>query len=203
MGLRATGSYPTGMRRREKIIDVAVDMFGADGYYATPMSAIAEAVGISESGLAHHFRSKNVLLQAVAERRLQETAAWWETLPGSDSAIGMFDEMVEATRRFLAQPGLIELFVLSISEAADASSPAHARLSERYEAVVAQFAARLQKAADRGEIRTDVDMELIARESIAVSDGLQVQWVLSSGKVDIVAGIAEYARNLKERLTPA
>ena len=201
MGLKASGgSYPTGVRRREKIIDAATELFGADGYYATPMSAIAEAVGISESGLAHHFPSKNVLLQAVAERRLMETASWWETLPGSDSGLDALDEMVQATRRFIGQPGLIELFVLSISEAADPRSPAHARLAAQYDGVVASLVARWQKAADVGEIRRDVDLELVARECIAVSDGLQIQWVLSNGKVDIVAGVAEFSESLKERL---
>ncbi|MGY4858247.1 TetR/AcrR family transcriptional regulator [Cryobacterium sp. AP23] len=202
MGLKATGSYPTGVRRRERIVDEATRLFGAHGYYATPMSAVAEAVGISESGLAHHFRSKNQLLQAVAERRLSETSAWWEALPASDSGIAVLDEMVAATRRFTEQPGLIELFVLSMSEAADRSSPAHASLSRRYDGIVAQVAARFRQAVELGEIRGDLDPELLARECIAVSDGLQVQWMLSDGRIDIVAGVALYSEQLRERLRP-
>ncbi|WP_285240250.1 TetR/AcrR family transcriptional regulator [Pseudarthrobacter sp. MEB009] len=201
MGLKASGgSYPTGLRRREKIIDTATRLFGAGGYHATPMSAVAEAVGISEGGLAHHFPSKKVLLQAVAERRLIETASWWEAQPGSESGLAVLDQMVEATRRFTDQPGLIELFVLSISEAADASSPAHARLAGQYNGVVESLVARWQAAVDKGEIRPDVDLELVARECIAVSDGLQIQWVLSNGTVDIVAGVAEFSESLKARL---
>lgn len=202
MGRNATVSYPTGVRRREKIVDEATRLFGAQGYHATAMAAVAEAVGISESGLAHHFRSKNQLLQAVAERRLSETAAWWEALPSAASPLAVLDEMVAATRRFTEQPGLIQLFVLSLAEAADPGSPAHAWMSERYESIVGQLSDRFRRAAEAGEIRDDVDPDLIARESIAVSDGLQLQWVLSDGTIDIVAGIALYSGQLRERLRP-
>lgn len=200
MGPRATGSYSVGVRRREDIVRVATRMFAETGYAATPVSVIAAAVGISEGGLAHHFPTKHSLLHAVAEQRIVETAEWWGTLPPSESVMVMYDEMVEATRRFTGQPGLIELFVMSVTESADHTSPAHPRIAARYEAVIDGISQRIARGIEAGEIRSDIDPRAIAAESIAVSDGFQVQWALSEGGFDLVARIAEYSARMQDYL---
>lgn len=41
--------------------------------------------------------------------------------------------------------------------------------------------------AEAGALRSDVDYRAVARECIAVSDGLQLQWVISRGRIDLVA----------------
>jgi len=202
MGQRATGSYSVGIRRREEIVRIATRMFAESGYSATSVSAIAAAAGISEGGFAHHFPTKNALLHAVAEQRIIETAEWWSTLPPSDSALAMYDEMVAATRRFTEQAGLIELFVMSITESADHTSAAHARIAARYDAVIAGISERLQGGIDSGEIRSDIDPRAIAAESIAVSDGFQLQWALADGDFDLVARIAEYSARMQDFLRP-
>lgn len=49
-------------------------------------------------------------------------------------------------------------------------------------------------------IRSDVDLTAVARECIAVSDGLQLQWVLTNGAVDIVAGVTAHVERLKDSI---
>lgn len=200
MDSKAPGRYSVGIKRREKIVDAATRLFAADGYHRTSMLSVAEAAGITEGGLAHYFPSKSHLLQAVAAQRLVESAAWWESLPEQVSGLAVLDETVEAARRFVAQPGLIELFILSTAEAADPSKPAHAELATRYEVAVQSLAGRLQVGVQNREIRSDVDLLAVARECIAVSDGLQLQWVLSDGAVDLVAGIAVHVARLKDAI---
>ncbi|MFC0454829.1 hypothetical protein [Rhodococcus jostii] len=48
-----------------------------------------------------------------------------------------------------------------------------------------------------------LDYPALARECIAVSDGLQLQWVLSDGAVDIVEGVRRHATRLAAALTGA
>ncbi|WP_306926253.1 TetR/AcrR family transcriptional regulator [Arthrobacter globiformis] len=77
---RKTGSYEVGRAKRAEILDAAARLFSASGYHRVPLSQVAADVGLSESGLLHHFRSKKHLLLAVAERRLEQTALWWSSV---------------------------------------------------------------------------------------------------------------------------
>jgi hypothetical protein len=44
-----------------------------------------------------------------------------------------------------------------------------------------------QQMARAGELRPGVDPDVAARSTLAVMDGLQVQWLLDSASVDIAA----------------
>jgi AcrR family transcriptional regulator len=195
---RKTGSYEVGRAKRAEILDAATRLFAASGYHRVPLSQVAADVGLSESGLLHHFRSKKHLLLAVAERRLEQTALWWSAVQaeGSDDPDELFRSMLESTRRLVAEPGLIELFVLVSAEAADPSTPAHQLYGKWYEQAVNETAQLLIHGVERGYFRPDTDARAIASEIIAVSDGLQLQWVLSGGKLDLVERIRDYARRL-------
>ncbi|MFJ5958838.1 TetR/AcrR family transcriptional regulator [Paenarthrobacter sp. NPDC092416] len=199
---RTTGSYEVGRAKRAEILDAATRLFAASGYHKVPLSQIAADVGLSESGLMHHFRSKKHLLLGVAERRLEQTALWWSS-QGQDSAedpLEVFRNMVESTRELVREPGLIELFVLISAEAADASTPAHQLYAAWYERAVGETAQLLAAGVERGYLRRDTNVDGCAREIIAVSDGLQLQWAISAGELDLVEGIRDYARRLARSL---
>jgi AcrR family transcriptional regulator len=55
--------------RREAIIDVARDMFRAEGYAATSMSTIAATLGGSKGTLYNYFKSKEDLFEAYVKRQ--------------------------------------------------------------------------------------------------------------------------------------
>ena len=46
------------MKTRERIIEEALNLFSRKGYQGTSVKNIAEAVGIRDSSLYKHFRSK-------------------------------------------------------------------------------------------------------------------------------------------------
>ncbi len=203
MGRRARGSYSVGIERRTRIVEAAAGRFSAEGYHATTMTSIAADAGISDSGLLHHFPTKKHLLLAVAQYRLDTSAEWWDTLPAEASGLATLDAMVDAARRLVGQPGLIELFVLVSAEAADPSSPAHTVFAQRYDGAVEALADRLRQGVHRDGLPASLDYPALARECIAVSDGLQLQWVLSDGAVDIVEGVRGHAARLTAALTGA
>jgi AcrR family transcriptional regulator len=57
---------------RERILDVARDLFLAKGFAATSMQEIADAVGMTKPALYYHFRDKQDLLLAVLGREMEE-----------------------------------------------------------------------------------------------------------------------------------
>jgi AcrR family transcriptional regulator len=56
---------PIEMTTKERIFEVALDLFSQKGYDAVSMREIAEAVGIKKASLYSHFSSKDDLLEQI------------------------------------------------------------------------------------------------------------------------------------------
>src|SRR5262249_42624727 len=53
---------------RERILDVALDLFTEQGYEQTSLREIAEQLGVTKAALYYHFASKDEILMALHER---------------------------------------------------------------------------------------------------------------------------------------
>jgi AcrR family transcriptional regulator len=53
---------------RERILDVALELFGAQGYDGTSLRQIAEQLGVTKAALYYHFESKEDILRALHMR---------------------------------------------------------------------------------------------------------------------------------------
>ena len=60
------------MDRREEIYSKTLELFIAEGYDNTPVSRIAEAIGLTKAGLYHYFKSKEELLFLINEYYLKK-----------------------------------------------------------------------------------------------------------------------------------
>ncbi len=82
------GEAPTrrrdGASTRQQAIRVALQLFTEQGYEATSLRQIADALGINKASLYYHFPSKEAILHAAFEQRGSEAAAllaWFEQQP--------------------------------------------------------------------------------------------------------------------------
>lgn len=57
-----------GATAREEILDAAAELFTTQGYATTSTRAIADAVGIRQSSLYHHFATKDDILEDLLSR---------------------------------------------------------------------------------------------------------------------------------------
>ena len=62
-----------GDKRRADILQVAEEMFYLKGYEKTTVNDIIEALSLSKGGFYHHFDSKEALLQAICDRKAEES----------------------------------------------------------------------------------------------------------------------------------
>ena len=62
---RAQRKVRPGASGREEILDAAAELFTTLGYAQTSTRAIAEAVGMRQSSLYHHFPTKDDILEAL------------------------------------------------------------------------------------------------------------------------------------------
>lgn len=186
------GPYRKTAARQQEILDAALTVFGRSGYRAGSIREIAEAVGLSQAGLLHHFESKDALLIAVLRHRDEYTAARFPASRG----IGTLRSGIAVTRDSMAHRGVVELYCVLSAEATAVDHPAHQYFVDRYAWARSAFVDALERMAQAGQLREGVEPARAARSALALVDGLQVQWLLDPGSVDIAADLEDYLRGL-------
>jgi AcrR family transcriptional regulator len=69
---------------RSRIQEVALQLFTEQGYEATSLREIAEALGVTKAALYYHFRTKEDIIASLTEDRvkaLDELIAWADRQP--------------------------------------------------------------------------------------------------------------------------
>ena len=170
------GPYAKTRRQRESIIQTALEYFGQFGYHGASMREIARAVGLSQAGLLHHFKSKDELLIATLETRDELSSLVART--AADASSNPLDGMIAVVEDNVAHPHLVRLFVVVSAEATDDRHPAHAFFTARTSRVIDHFRVALTDAVEEGLAVADLDVDGAARQCQAMMYGLQVQWLL-------------------------
>lgn len=179
---------------REAALRAAIELIADHGFAATSMAEVAEAAGISPSGLAHHFRSKNALLAAVLEHRdAMDSAPVAEDVPWA-----VFDGLVEIARINATRHQLVALYTMMIGEAVPPAHPAHEWMERHYTATLDLLRGEIETGIERGWLRPEAPADEIARTMVALMDGLQVQWLLDPN-VDMPGILAAHVDGLKLR----
>ncbi|MFD9195325.1 TetR/AcrR family transcriptional regulator [Streptomyces phaeochromogenes] len=167
------GPYRKGLERREQILRAALEVFAEHGDRGSSLKEIADRVEMSQAGVLHYFGSREELLLAVLEARdALDTASVGDIhSPG--------EGMTRTVAHNAQQPGLVSLFVTLSSAATDPAHPAHAFFAHRYDDLARTLTEGLTTGRDQGVVRSDISPEKLARLLLAVSDGLQLQWLMN------------------------
>lgn len=186
---------PKGRRTRRTILEAALELFATSGTNAVSLRAIAGEAGITLAGLLRYFSTRDELVVAALE--LRDAGTLFGAL-GHDQ----LDDRVldDPHRAFLAfarilarnelQPGVIALFSKAVAESTSPDHEAHEHFRKRYEAL----ARALTRAftAHFTSIGSTADPCRAASTLIALSDGLQVQWLLDPQPGGIVRPVLDY-----------
>ncbi|MGM9940951.1 MAG: TetR/AcrR family transcriptional regulator [Bulleidia sp.] len=90
---------------KKEILEVSLDLFSKQGFEATSISQIAQAVGIRKASLYSHYESKQAILDALVESVLEQynlhsilsMCPWKETEMNGDTA----SEMILGQMRYI------------------------------------------------------------------------------------------------------
>jgi AcrR family transcriptional regulator len=111
---------PSSTSTRDRILDEAMRLFGAQGYSATSIIQIEAAAGLTPGagGIYHHFASKETLLREGVERQLSRLDALRD-IRQIMTGLGDLRVQLEVTARyFLAElDSQAELVQILVSEA--------------------------------------------------------------------------------------
>ena len=124
---------------------------------------------MSPGNLYRYFRSKEDIIAAIAERDRAETAQQF-------AAVGQgnfFDGLAALAQHHLVERSLEEVALCAEIMAESRRNPAVARIYQDMEADVrARFIGLLQRAAERGEVCRDLDLDGAVTVLFALADGL-------------------------------
>ncbi|MET9597389.1 TetR/AcrR family transcriptional regulator [Streptomyces sp. NPDC006459] len=191
----ARGTYAVGDARRQKILDTAVEHFAQWGYNASSLARIAADCGITQGGLLHHFRGKEDLLLSVLAQSEQHDVQRLFSEPAA-SVAAHFATLVDLAADNERRPGIVRMFNTLVGESGNPEHPAHAYFTRRYARVLGHTVELLEAGVARGELRPGTDCEAAGRETLAVMDGLQLQWVLAPGSVNMPARLRTFLDRL-------
>ena len=158
------------------------------------MADFSARVGLSEAGVLHHFPSKEHLLLELLDLRHERDGERVARAIADHTA--MLDALLALCRDNQRSPGLVRLFTILAAESVDADHPAHAWTAERYTGLRRQLAGRLREEQQAGRVAETLDPDLVAPQILAMFDGLQLQWLLAPGEVDMTAVFADFLERL-------
>jgi TetR/AcrR family transcriptional repressor of uid operon len=156
--------------RRAEILDAAERCFARAGFHRASMQDICAEAAMSPGNLYRYFPSKEALIVGICERNRAE-------------AVESFDQVKDAPDFFEALAGLAQYHLVdrtddevSICAEIMAESRRHPEISKLYQSIENEvrerIAAMLARAAARGEIRGDLDVDAIASLLLAIGDGM-------------------------------
>ena len=222
--------------KRARILNEAVVLFGEHGYAGTSLADIANAADISKAGLLHHFSSKDELFCKVLERRdredalsilVESPAGEGDTVEAPVDTIGNLDTLdvagasdldgnpwalleryIELLERNVAHRDLTAIYTATAVSVLDAAHPAHRWMADHLNGAVERFESSFEAGKAAGLVDPQMPSRLVARSLVALTDGLQLQWLCSTTPetaaseslgTDLVAEIRLYADCLRSQ----
>lgn len=158
---------------RERILDAALERFAAQGYAATSLRQIAQAVGIKESAIYAHFASKEAVFRSLSEQMVTPVVLVQEVL-GSDLVTVMRRDPEAVVRQLVKR--IIELwntprarlfFSVMLREGRLGSEPLSTLLLPSIEQVEVQLGMLMQHWMEQGRLRNDVPADHLVWELLA------------------------------------
>jgi AcrR family transcriptional regulator len=144
---RTRGSEPAASKRRHEIIALAADLFDVDGYYRTPMEAIADRAGLAKPSLYHYFGGKEEILFEIHQQFIALLFARHEARDGSVTAreelLGVMEDFLEFIH---THRGFMRVFFELYRGVSDERLAVVQQARDRYRSMVEGVIERGQKA---------------------------------------------------------
>jgi TetR/AcrR family transcriptional repressor of uid operon len=156
--------------RRLEILDAAQRCFARSGFHGASMQEICAEAEMSPGNLYRYFPSKEGLIAGICERNRAEAA---DSLLAVDQAPGFFDGLAALARHYLVERSEEEAGLCAEIMAESRRNPEIARLHLELELdIKSRLVDMLRRAAGRGEISPQVDLDGAATMLMVLADGM-------------------------------
>lgn len=175
---------PATLAKREQILKAAVEIFGNKGSANGTLADVADQVGITHAGVLHHFGSKQkLLLEVLAYRDQADVAELAEKhIPGGPE---LFLHLVRTAFANEKRPGIVQAYTVLSAESVTDDHPARDYFEERYTTLRREVTAAFHELCAQEGVRDPDTIAAASAAILAVMDGLQLQWLLHPGTVEL------------------
>jgi AcrR family transcriptional regulator len=188
----AAGAAGTGQSGRsaydlDSLLTVVVDVFNDRGYDGTRMDDLSRALGITKGAIYHHVEGKEELLRLALDRALTGLDEITKEAAALDKpAVEQLEYVVRGAVRVLQQEHSYVALLLRVRNTTAAGQDAINRRRS-----VDSFVSGLIREAQRyGDVRTDIDAELMARLLLGMVNSL-AEWYRPSVDAAVDAHVAD------------
>jgi AcrR family transcriptional regulator len=184
-----------GRRRRQQILDSAVELFAAKGYRSTGILTLAERIGLSDTGLLYYFGTKERLLHEVVAERPRAH------FPVSSGELTLA-HLRNLGRRYVYERTITRLYIVLAGESIESDDVLHEFFVSLYRRGVDAIRAVLERDRSRGAIRDDVDLTQVAREVLALELGSELMWLMDPASIDMATFREKHIDRVVRDLAP-
>jgi AcrR family transcriptional regulator len=155
--------------RRRQILDGSRSCFARFGYEGATVRRLEEATGLSRGAIFHHFKDKESLFLALAE----DDATRMADVVAEQGLVQVMRNLLDEPGDDSQTPGAEWLGTrLEVSRRLRTDEEFRARWAQRSEQLTAATRARLQWQHDEGNLRDDVDVDVLTAYLELVLEGL-------------------------------
>ncbi|TVT54134.1 helix-turn-helix domain containing protein [Amycolatopsis cynarae] len=151
--------------RRRQILDGSRVCFARYGYEGATVRRLEEATGLSRGAIFHHFRDKESLFLALAE----EDAARMADVVAAQGLVQVMRDLLSGAGE---QPAEWLATRLEVSRRLRTDPEFRARWAERSQLLTQATKLRLQRKLEAGNLRDDVDVDVLTSYLELVLEGL-------------------------------
>jgi len=198
---------PAGVRR-ERLVDAAIRVMARDGLAAATTRAVVAEAGMALATFHYCFRSRNEMLAEVITTlgRQEREAAIAAMEPGGTVSDALRQALDGYLEWLAANPGY-ELVLFELNHQALRTPELRELAADQYRGYFSSAAAVLDAAASAARARWTLDMDVLARLLVVVTDGITTTWLadrdaaatraVADPLIASIAALAEVADNGK------
>lgn len=172
---------------RQAIVEAAAAEFIDHGFTGASVADIADRANVTKGSMYFHFKSKEMLAQAVIDRQREANAEVQARFDSSDlSALAILVSMVRVLGELMRK----DVVVLAAMRLA-VEVPGDADRGPTYNAWAAPTTAVISHAIAQGDLRDTLDPEVLSRFLVAAFTGIQTASFASSRLEDLPERLRE------------
>jgi len=178
------GMRPATQRKHAEILQAAMEVFGSKGSTNGTLADIAEQAGMTHAGVLHHFGSKqNLLLEVLSYRDQTDVAELADQhIPGGPE---LFLHLVRTAFANARRPGIVQVYTVLSAESVTDDHPGRAYFEDRYRVLRGDVSEAFRALCAQEGVDDGPAVDAASAAILAVMDGLQLQWLLEPGAVQL------------------
>src|ERR1700744_4842054 len=176
-GKKKESAPPPPEGKRERILEAAIKVFAAEGFYNAKVSQIAHEAGVADGTIYLYFKSKDDLLINLFEDRMERVNANLREAIDTESTakarlkriVKLHLELVEANRDMAE--------VISV-ELRQSSKFIREYSNPKFAEFLRTIAGAVVEGQRTGELRTGIDPYVFARALFGALDEIALAWLV-------------------------